>query len=431
MMLLVLYLILVAGAALQAAADKPYEGDVLMKVHVNSSQQAEWLENLRQAGIELDFWSDAHSGDDVEVRVPRTAVEYFKQLLDEEEIKYDVITSNIQKLIDEERQANDAAREQTSDQTARRGSGALLYYAHIDEIYWFMRSLMWANWDLWDHVDILSVGTSTEGRDLKVFKISTGTGRKAIFINAGQHAREWIAPASVLYLLNELVTKYGSDRQITSLVDKYDWYIMPILNPDGYQYSHDSHRMWRKTRSTNRGYRCKGTDPNRNWDAKWAGVGASRYPCSDTYHGTRAFSEPETKAVSDFLKKLYNGQGLLSYYDIHAYSQMWFTPYAFDKYTKPDNIQEVDRVARIGAEAVRKVNGRRFRVGSAAALLYAATGGADDWAGYTLGVKYAYCLEMRPAGGGRNGFIVNPSEIPASGAELTAGILAAAEAMRP
>jgi len=424
-MKLVLWITLSFGVALVTLAEKPYDGDVLLNLHVQGSQQAEWLENLRNAGIELDFWSDAHSGGSVEVRVPKNAVEYFKQLLDEEEIEYDVVTSNIQQMIDEENKANEKAKEQT----ARRHGGALSYYADVDEINWYMRSLRWANPSNSDKMQIISIGRSSEGRDLNVFKISSGRGRKAIFINAGQHAREWIAPASVLYMLNELVTKYGSDRKITSLIDRYDWYIMPILNPDGYQYSHTSERMWRKTRSDNRGYRCKGADPNRNWNVKFGGVGTSKYPCSDTYHGSWAFSEPETKAVSDFLTQLYNGQGLVSYYDIHAYSQMWFTPYGFDKYTKPSNIREVERVAHIGAEALRKVNGRRFRVGSAAALLYPSAGGADDWASYQLGVKYAYCLEMRPSGG-RNGFMVDPSEIYESGAELTAGLLAAAEAMR-
>lgn len=409
-----------------AAAEKPYDGDVLLNLHVKGDQQVQWLENLRNAGIELDFWSDAHSGENVEVRVPKSAVEYFKELLDEEEITYEVVTSNIQKLIDEENKANQKAK----GQGARRHGGALGYYAEIDEIYWWMRGLTWSNPDIQDMVEILDIGTSSEGRDLKVFKISSGRGHKAIFINAGQHAREWIAHASVLYMLHELVSKYGSDRQITSLIDRYDWYIMPILNPDGYQYTHDSQRMWRKTRSQNRGYRCKGADPNRNWNVKFGGTGTSKYPCSDIYHGTRAFSEPETKAVSDFLTRLNNGNGVISYYDIHAYSEMWFTPYGFDKYTKPSNIDEVERVARIGAKALRQVNGKNFQVGSAAALLYPSAGGADDWASYVLGVKYAYCLEMRPRGG-RNGFIVDPSEIPESGAELTAGILAAAEAMRP
>ena len=41
-----------------------------------------------------------------------------------------------------------------------------------------------------------------------------------------------------------MVTKYGSDPEITALVDKFDWYLMPLANPDGYDYSHDTVRPW-------------------------------------------------------------------------------------------------------------------------------------------------------------------------------------------
>ena len=61
--------------------------------------------------------------------------------------------------------------------------------------------------------------------------------------------------------------------------------------------------MWRKTRSSNPGSRCVGTDPNRNWGYRWGGEGASASPCSETYRGSRAFSEPETESVKNFILK--------------------------------------------------------------------------------------------------------------------------------
>ena len=64
-----------------------------------------------------------------------------------------------------------------------------------------------------------------------------------------------------------------------------DWYIAPLLNPDGYEYSHTSDRMWRKNRSPPpAGSRCYGVDLNRNWDVIGFGAGAtSSNPCSETY----------------------------------------------------------------------------------------------------------------------------------------------------
>jgi hypothetical protein len=78
-----------------------------------------------------------------------------------------------------------------------------------------------------------------------------------------------------------------------------DTYIFEVyfftLKDVGPQYGFVFRTLWDTS------YGCEGVDLNRNWDWHWGGVGASRDPCSDTYAGSRAFSEPETRAVSDFL----------------------------------------------------------------------------------------------------------------------------------
>lgn len=50
--------------------------------------------------------------------------------------------------------------------------------------------------------------------------------------------------------------------------------------------------------------KCEGVDPNRNFGYHWGEVkegGASLDPCHETYAGPRAFSEPETKAMADYI----------------------------------------------------------------------------------------------------------------------------------
>lgn len=76
------------------------------------------------------------------------------------------------------------------------------------------------------------VGKSYEGRDLYIMKISSNVtkGNPIIFIDANIHAREWASSAVALNLITKLVR---SPRMIMSL----DWYIMPMVNPDGYEYS--------------------------------------------------------------------------------------------------------------------------------------------------------------------------------------------------
>jgi len=418
-MLLLILVSLVVGSS---AKGGPYEGDALFKLKVETKAQVSWLENARDAGLELDFWGDAHPGQTCEVHVKKIAIEYFKALLDEEEISYEIVEKNVQKMVDKEKKSNDKAQ-------SKRSTDIHGYYAQIDQIYTWMDEMA-ANHG--DRLTIETIGTSSEGRPLKVAKVSSPmfTGRPAVFINAGFHSREWIAPASLIFMLNKLVRDYGSDAQVTALVDKYDWYIMPVANPDGYEHSHTSERFWRKTRSKNYGTRCAGADPNRNWDSNFGGTGTSKQPCADTYHGRYAFSEPETKAMKTYLTKLQESQGLKLYTDIHAFSELWFVPWAYTKYSRPRDYNELERVAKIGARAIEAVNGHRFRVGSPANILYAASGGAFDWAKASLGVKYSFALELRPSGGGMYGFMVDPSEIPDSGKELSAGLFAAAEAMQ-
>lgn len=80
------------------------------------------------------------------------------------------------------------------------------------------------------------IGQTYEGRDIVALSISSGGNgeRPAVFIEAGIHAREWIAPSVALYLLNQLVENYEANKD---LVDSLDWFIVPVTNPDGYEYT--------------------------------------------------------------------------------------------------------------------------------------------------------------------------------------------------
>jgi len=81
-------------------------------------------------------------------------------------------------------------------------------------------------------------------------------------------------------------------------VTRVDWYFMPLLNPDGYEYSRQHDRMWRKNRAPVAGSACRGVDLNRNWDVAGYGVGADTDPCTDTYGGEGPGTQPEVLAAS-------------------------------------------------------------------------------------------------------------------------------------
>lgn len=88
-----------------------------------------------------------------------------------------------------------------------------------------------------DLVELENIGTSLEGRNLFFAKISANreANNPIILIDGGIHAREWIAPAVVLHVLQQLVENRTNNED---LLDGVDWYLLPVLNPDGYDFSH-------------------------------------------------------------------------------------------------------------------------------------------------------------------------------------------------
>ena len=104
---------------------------------------------------------------------------------------------------------------------------------------------------------------------MKVLRITkAGPGKPHVWIEAGIHAREWIASAVATYLVDQLL----NDPTSLSLVSNLNFHILPLANPDGYEYSRTWDRMWRKTRSRHSNSGCIGVDGNRNWDFHFNGT---------------------------------------------------------------------------------------------------------------------------------------------------------------
>ncbi|KAK2710442.1 hypothetical protein QYM36_011835 [Artemia franciscana] len=301
-------------------------------------------------------------------------------------------------------------------------------YHSIEEIYNYLDFVAEANDDV---ASVEVYGTSSEGRPLKALKIKSPKAKQAIFIEAGIHAREWITPATATYIINQLFHENN-----TAVRENFDWIIVPSTNPDGYEYSRTTNRLWRKTRSGSRAskifqetgkmarsvkqkkgrtvasyrklFECLGVDGNRNWDFHWREGGSSIHSCSETYAGSTAFSEPETKSLSEYILKNTESGKFTAYFAIHSYSQMWLLPWGYTKNT-PEDIADLKRLAKIGAEALRSVHGTNFRIGTTPGLLYIASGSSNDWAKGVAGIKYAYTLELRDKG--YYGFLLPPKYI--------------------
>jgi hypothetical protein len=144
---------------------------------------------------------------------------------------------------------------------------------------------------------------------------------------------------------------------------------VPVVNPDGYQYSFTEDRLWRKNRRYVN-HTCTGIDLNRNYPYMWRYAPNS---CSGNgYPGDFALSEPETAAVAKYMESFKTNLRL--YLSTHTYGAyvLWPFGFAMDVYIK--NHKEHQVLGDKYANAIFNATGRRYRVGNSADVLYTANG---------------------------------------------------------
>ncbi|KAM5228732.1 carboxypeptidase O [Ctenodactylus gundi] len=294
------------------------------------------------------------------------------------------------------------------DQRASPGKSLETYsytkYHPMAEIYEWMSQITE------EYADVVTqhfLGMTYETRPMYYLKISrpSNNPKKIIWMDCGIHAREWIAPAFCQWFVKETLQNYKDNSRISRLLGRLEFYILPVLNIDGYIYSWTTDRLWRKSRSSHNNGTCFGSDLNRNFNASWCSVGASKN-CEDlTFCGTGPLSEPESKAVSSLvdLKK----EDIVCFLTMHSYGQLILTPYGYTK-NKSSNHEELIQVGQKAANALKAKHGANYRVGSSADILYYTSGSSRDWA-RDIGIPFSYTFELRD--NGTYGFVLPEDQI--------------------
>ncbi|NWS49371.1 CBPA1 Carboxypeptidase, partial [Probosciger aterrimus] len=394
--------ILLVFTSLVAAAcsEQLFVGDQVLRITASNEEQVALLRALgEQTELQVDFWRHpASPGHPADLRVPFPSLQAVKTLLESNGISYSILIQDLQELLDEEKKAMAKSRRtQRSTSTFDFAS-----YHTIEELYDWMDALVADHPDL---VSKLQIGQSYENRSLYVLKFSTGgSNRSAVWLDTGIHSREWITQATGAWTANKIAEEYGQDPSVTAILDHMDIFLEIIANPDGFAYTHSSNRMWRKTRSINAGSHCVGVDPNRNWDAGFGEAGSSWNPCSETYHGPYANSEPEVRAIVDFVN---NHGNIKAFISIHSYSQLLLYPYGYTKTPVPDHT-ELHEISEKAVTALSSLYGTRYEYGSIYTTIYQASGATVDWT-YNQGIKYSFTFELRDTG--RYGFLLPANQI--------------------
>jgi len=261
-------------------------------------------------------------------------------------------------------------------------------------------------------VQVVNIGHSAEGREMAAMRISK-PGKKAkakpgFVLTGAQHAREWVATSTVLYLTHALVASSPEQYAMSSLLDLYDFYIVPVPNPDGYVYTWEHDRFWYKNRQIiGPNEKCVGIDMNRNWGHKWKAradfptLTTSKKPktptdpCTPWYPGHRAFESPEVNNIANWITTL---PALKAYLDLRSYGQMLSTPFAYSCKKTPKDAEDQIEAAHGAARAIRLAHGTSFTTGSLCSMLYKAPGNVVDWMYAKAGIKYSYAVHLRDTG---------------------------------
>ncbi|XP_077289666.1 carboxypeptidase B-like [Arctopsyche grandis] len=407
--LFVALFVFVYGSHEYLEGSKVYDVKPMTKKHLLVASSVEQIPGV-------DVWQRAHVlGRIARVLVLKESLDQFELVLKSANIPFEVVIEDPKSVIEAEIKQQKMAR-----MNRLNGTISFTSYNRYDEINAYLDVLAEK---YPTRVTVETLGTTEEGREIKVIKISSNGGnnpnKPIIVSDAGVHAREWIAPATALYMITKLV----EDITERDVADNVDWFIIPLINPDGYEYTHTDDRMWRKTRTMATSTECPGVDANRNYDFKWSNIGNFSKPCSILFSGPSAFSEVESQVIRNLIND--NKSRVKAYLTIHSYGKYFMYPYAYDG-SSPPNVEElislgnqvastIDALAAPGSEKYVVTN-------SADAMKYTSPGSSGDWAMGAGGVNLSYVIELPPKSE-EPGFDLPPSDIEQVVKETWGGIL--------
>ncbi|XP_041419331.1 mast cell carboxypeptidase A-like isoform X1 [Xenopus laevis] len=400
-------LIWVCGLATSAVlAKQTFHGDKVFRVKLQTEEHVALIHKMKEK-IKLDFWHPDTADRmvphmDADFRVNSDQAHSVSILLEQFSVPYEVLFHDLQEGIDA----------QLDNKKIQKSKGhSYTKYNTWEKIVEWTGNLAKKYPNLVKKVDI---GKTVEGRPMYVLQVgNANSATKAIFMDCGIHAREWISPAFCQWFVKELIKGKNNIRE---LVKSLTFYILPVFNIDGYVWTWTEDRMWRKNRSPSDDGNCVGTDLNRNFNISWCDIGSSTEPCSEIYCGATAESEIEAKNVANFIRS--HVDSIKAYISIHSYSQMLLYPFSYTYNLAPDH-KELDEIAKGAVSELKGLYGTSYTYGPSASTIYPTAGSSDDWA-YSVGIKYSFTFELRDKG--KKGFLLPQSQIKATCQESTLAV---------
>ncbi|XP_003789518.1 mast cell carboxypeptidase A [Otolemur garnettii] len=380
-----------------AIAPVRFDGEKVFRVKPQDETEANIIKDLARTN-ELDFWypDDTHhvsANMTVDFRVSEKESQTIQSALDQNKMHYEILIHDLQEEVEKQFDG----KEDSSDRHSYEK------YHNWEQIVAWTEKMVNKRPEM---VSRIKIGSTAEDNPLYVLKIGKeDESRNSIFMDCGIHAREWVSPAFCQWFVYQATKSYGKNKIMTKLLDKMNFYVLPVFNVDGYIWSWTKNRMWRKNRSKNQNSKCIGTDLNRNFNASWDSSPQTSNPCEETYRGHAPESEKETKAVTDFIRG--HLKSIKAYITFHSYSQMLLFPYGYTS-KLPFNHEDLAKIAKLSTDALSTRYETRYIYGPIQSTIYRTSGSSLDWA-FDLGIKHTFAFELRDKG--KFGFLLPESQI--------------------
>ncbi len=209
-----------------------------------------------------------------------------------------------------------------------------------------------------DLIEIVTIGTTYEGREIVLAKISRDVARAdekpALLYTGSIHAREWIGQELALKFIEHVARNQHVDPTLDAALEASTLYMVPCLNPDGFEYSREHFSFWRKNRRKNHDGSI-GVDLNRNFSI---GFKKAKDTSSNVYGGEEPFSEAETRAIRDFVDVHPNITIALDY---HSQGNVFFPAHRFMHEAEIDGT-DMNVIAANMNDEFAKVTGRKYGI---------------------------------------------------------------------
>lgn len=267
------------------------------------------------------------------------------------------------------------------------------------------------------------IGQTHEGRDIVAYHIHASESddvsgkKKTIVLTSGIHAREWISVTSSLYLLYQLLVNQDQPAE-SNILNNLDFLIIPVMNPDGYVYSWEHDRLWRKNRQDTGVSICHGIDIDSSFAYHWRpSVGT---PCSEGYAGQGPLEALEARHFANYINNTSADHQYFGYIDLHSYSQTILYPYGYSCEAETRDQENLLELAYGLAKSIRLATAKHYEVLPAC---QDREFDPDDGAGgcaldfmYKIHAIWAFQVKLRDTG--NHGFLLPKKYITPVGTEM-------------